>query len=125
MIIFSLQFFQKILVAVQGTGLPKNRFLQPPQPIYSIKSICKLQAICVCQNATGGKPCFLWKHVFRLFLIISGNFFQKLYLLFGLSTFCDHLISHMLQDHDNAAIKSSCLRIAADPGQKRTVHFYR
>lgn len=83
MIIFSLQFFQKILVAVQGTGLPKNRFLQPPQPIYSIKSICKLQAICVCQNATGGKPCFLWKHVFRLFLIISGNFFQKLLLAQG------------------------------------------
>ena len=43
MIIFSLQFFQKILVAVQGTGLPKNRFLQPPQPIYSIKPPLKLQ----------------------------------------------------------------------------------
>ena len=58
MIIFFLQFFQKIRVAVQGTGLPKNRFLQPPQPIYSIKSNCKLQAICVCLNTTGGKPCF-------------------------------------------------------------------
>lgn len=59
MIIFFLQFFQKIRVAVQETGLPKNRFLQPPQPIYSIKSICKLQAIYVCLNTTGGKPCFL------------------------------------------------------------------
>lgn len=58
MIIFFLQFFQKIRVAVQGTDLPKNRFLQPPQPIYSIKSICKLQAICVCQNTTGGKHAF-------------------------------------------------------------------
>ena len=59
MIIFSLQFFQKICVAVQGTDLLENRFLQPPQPIYSIKSICKLQAICVYLNTTGGKPCFL------------------------------------------------------------------
>ena len=58
MIIFSLQFFQKILVAVQGTGIPKNRFLQPPQPIYSIKSICKLQAICVCQNEQAENPAF-------------------------------------------------------------------
>lgn len=31
---------------------------------------------------------------------------------------------YVLQDHDNAAIKGSRLRIAADPGQKRTVHFY-
>ena len=59
MIILFLQFFQKIRVAVQETDLPKNRFLQPPQPIYSIKSICKLQAICVCLNTTGGNPCFL------------------------------------------------------------------